>query len=118
MRSHYIRKHLQQAAQDVERVSDNDAVSDDRALLAGLAEQLNYFAEGDTADPEATVQPDRGVLDSIQHRLSTVIDRTDDEPCVDRLRNAREQLLLVIMTLEDQWQNQHRIASEDERANR
>jgi hypothetical protein len=118
MKPHNVRKHLKQAANDVKQVRDHDAVSGDRDLLVGIAKQLDYFVEGDTKDPEATVYPERGALDSIQARLGTVIDRTDDDTCADHLGRARRQLMMVIMTLEDRWQNQHRVTLEDEGTNR
>lgn len=114
MKSGNIRTHLKQASEEVEHVCGTAAVSDVEDQLTGIAEQLRYVAEGDVDDPEALAIPERGALDTIQSRITEVIDRTENEEVAACLSRARQQLLLVIMTLDDQWKRQHQAPIDDE----
>lgn len=100
MRVDNVRKHLRQASEEVTSACEEPAPAEVEEYLAGIATQLNYYVEGDTTDPEAHIYPPPGALDTIQHRLTEVIEETDG-PAADHLQNARHKLLQVIMALDD-----------------
>lgn len=95
-----VRKHLRQASEEVASARKEPAAADVEEYLAGIVTQLDYYVDGDTTDPEAHVYPPPGALDTIQHRLTDIIDETDD-PAAGNLENARNQLLQVIMALDE-----------------
>lgn len=108
MKAHNVRNHLRQALEEIEHASQATAGSDVERQLAGITEVLIVSEEPSTT-PEAVIYPERGVLDTIQQRLTTIIAETDDEAVVDHLERARRELLIVIMTLDDQWKRQHEL---------
>lgn len=105
MKSQNVRTNLRQAYEEVDSVCQ--AHPDVRGQLGGIAEQLRYAVEGGAAEPEAVVELERGALDTIQRRISDVMDEIDDREVVESLGRAREGILLAIVTLEDQWKKQH-----------
>lgn len=105
MKSGNVRESLRRAHAALERVRDeHPSVA---APLAGIAEQLEYAVEGGAVEPEAVVAVERGALDTIQRRLDEVIVESDQEAVAARLQEAREEILLAIVTLEDEWKGQH-----------
>lgn len=112
MKSQNVRKNLRQAYEAVDRVcSDHPEMS---RKLAGIREQLEYAVDGGAIEPEAVVALERGALDTIQRRLDESIAETAHEQAAAELREAREKILLVIVTLEDEWKKQHESPAIDE----
>lgn len=94
-----VRSQLRQAAEDIDEARETTTVAATEEYLSGIEELLDYYVEGDASDPEAHVYPPPGALDTIQHRLTEVMDDTDDATA-EHLQNARSHLLEVIMTLD------------------
>ena len=105
MKSQNLRKTLRAAYEEVDRVCAEHP--DVERQLGGICEQLRYAVEGGSTEPEAVVALERGALDTIQRRIADVVDGIDDPAVVEPLRRAREQILLAVVTLEDQWKKQH-----------
>ena len=114
MRARSVRAHLQRAAGELERACETITEPSAERHLATVGEQLRYHAEETPRDPEAPVHPERGALDSMQRRISEAVEEVGDEAAIEHLRNAREELLLVVATLEEQWQKQHEVPGETE----
>lgn len=112
MKSGNVRESLRRAHAALERVrNEHPSVADQ---LAGIAEQLEYAVEGGPAEPEAVVALERGALDTIQRRLDEVIAKSDHEAIATQLQDAREAILLAIVTLEDEWKGQHDAHADEE----
>lgn len=107
MKAKSVRKHLKHALDEVEQARGADIAPDIEDQLAGIAEILR-MSEDPPMSPEARVYPERGALDMIQRRLTEIIAQTDDDAVVEDLQRAKREILLVIVTLDDQWKKQHR----------
>ena len=107
MRARSVRAHLKRASEEMERACETIPEASAERHLSTVAEQLRYHADETPRDPEAPVHPERGALDSMQRRLTEAMGGIEDEAALDHLRNAREELLLVVATLEEGWQKQH-----------
>lgn len=98
--------HLREASSAIERAVDLVEASDVKGRLIGKAEQLRYFIGGDPEDPEAVASPRPDTLDTIQSDITAIMEVVDDD-AADHLREARKQLLLTIVTLDDRRRKQH-----------
>lgn len=106
MKAKSVRTHLKKALAEVEQASQNAAGPGVEQQLAGIAEVLNV-SEEPSLSPEAMIYPERGALDTIQRRIGEIVDETDDDAVVEHLERAKREILLVIVTLDEQWKNQH-----------
>lgn len=106
MKAQSVRTHLKQALAEVEQASQHAPGPIVAQQLEGIAEILN-LSEEPPLSPEAMAVPERGALDTIQRRLGEILDETDDETVVKHLERAKREILLVIVTLDDQWNEQH-----------
>lgn len=104
MKVNTVRTPLRRAAEEIDEAREKLLGDEHDAYLDGAARQLAYYVDGDTTEPEARVRPPPGALDSIQKELTDAIQETDG-PATEHLRNARQHLLMAIMTL-DKQQNQ------------
>lgn len=95
-----VRKQLQQVSEEINSACEETITADAEEYLAGIVRLLDYYVEGDVTDPEAHAYPPPGALDTIQYRLTEVIEEIDD-PAARHLQNARTQLLEVIMVLDE-----------------
>lgn len=107
-----IRKHLALAAAEIEDACEVLGSTDEASRLASIGEQLSYYVEGDTTDPEASVYPSPGSLDTVQRRLDEVAERVDDD-ATPHIRQARSHLLQVIVALDDQLTKQREFSAEN-----
>lgn len=94
-----VHEQLRRVAAEIDSACEETTAEDAEAYLSGVARLLDYYVEGDVTDPEAHVYPPPGALDTIQHRLTTVIEETGD-PAAEHLQNARAQLLEAILALD------------------
>lgn len=96
MGSDAVRARLTAARDEVRAACEGPIAGDVEDRLSGLAEQLDYFADGCSTDPEATSRPAPGVLDSIEDHLSEVADAADDDAVAGHLDDAVGQLRRAI----------------------
>lgn len=75
--------------------------------LSGIAEQLEYYIEGDPSNPEAHASPQPGTLDTIQSNISDIIDTCEDQHVSSHLTEARKHLILTIVTLDNRRRKQY-----------
>lgn len=94
-----VRKHFRQASEEIESACESTTGADTEEYLTGIVSMLDYYVEGDIADPEAHAYPQPGALDTIQRRLTEIIDESDDATA-EYLKNARTHLLAAIMMLD------------------
>lgn len=94
-----VRKQLRRASEEIDCACDETAEAGAEEYLTGIVQLLDYHVEGDVTDPEAHAYPPPGALDTVQYRLTEVIDETDD-PAAEHLQNARAQLQEVIRSLD------------------
>jgi hypothetical protein len=95
-----VREQLRRASEEIDSACEETTAADAEEYLTGIVRLLDYYADGDVTDPEAHIYPPPGALDTIQSRITDVIEETDD-PAAEHLRNARTQLLEVILALHD-----------------
>jgi hypothetical protein len=95
-----VRSHLRTAAEEVDLAREELTATDAEEYLTGIVRLLDHYADGNVTDPEAKAYPPPGALDTIQRRLTEVIETTDD-PAAAHLRNARAQLIEVILALDE-----------------
>lgn len=94
-----IRTELRRAAEEIDAACEKTTAADTEEYLTGIVRLLDYYVDVDDIDPEAHAYPPPGALDTIQSRISEVIEETDD-PVTEHLQNARSRILEVIMTLD------------------
>lgn len=95
-----VRGHLLTAAEELDAACEELTDADCEEYLTGIEQMLHHYAEGNVTDPEARAYPPPGALDTIQHRLTEVLEELDD-PAAAHLRSARAQLIEVILTLDE-----------------
>lgn len=100
MHAKNFRQPLRQAVAEIDSALDEQVEEETERQLAGIAMQFEYYLEGDTTDPEALIYPPPGALETIQGRLTDVIEHTND-PAADHLRKANSHLRVVISALRD-----------------
>lgn len=95
-----VREQLRQAAEEIDSACEETTAADAEEYLTGIARLLDHYVEGGVTDPEGHAYPPPGTLDTIQNRLTKLIEDCDD-PVAEHLQNARVNLLEVIMVLNE-----------------
>lgn len=95
-----VRKQLGRASDEIDSACEETTAAEAEEYLTGIVQLLDHYADGTVTDPEAKAFPPPGALDTIQHRLTEVMEETDD-PAAEHLRNARGQLIEVILVLDE-----------------
>lgn len=111
MKTNNVRKCLREASESIQCAADAADEPGVKSQLVAIADQLQYFVEGDSTDPEAEATPRPDTLDTIQSKLTGIMEEGDDD-VTEHLREARKQLLLTIVTLDDRRRKQHRSFAE------
>lgn len=103
-----VRAILRQACEEIEHVSESEAVSES-GRLRGITAQLRYIVDRERPDPEAMVYPDPDSLDTMAGHLAEIKDGIDDDDTVERLERAYDDLSTVVAELDESWNKQHGI---------
>lgn len=112
MTSTNVRASLRRAYREIEDVCENAPVSEsDEKRLAGIAEQLRYFAEGGSMDPEASASPDPDTLDTIRDHLVEVSSEAEGDVAA-HLERVCDELLFAISVLYERLEKQRRMENE------
>lgn len=96
-----IYSHLRQASEAIEAARGNPLPADAEAYLDGAVELLTHHSDGGATGSEAMMYPTPAALDTVQGRLSEIIEETDD-PAAGNIREARDQILQAILLLDEQ----------------
>lgn len=94
-----IHRHLRRASEELEAACET--TTGEEEYLRTIKGMLDHYVDGSDDDPEAHAYPQPGALDSVQSRITDVIEEIDDESAAEHLRNARSHLLEVILSLDD-----------------
>lgn len=96
-----INSHLRQAAEAVEAAPVESMSADAEGYLDGVVELLSHHPDGGATESEAMMYPSAGALDTVQGRLSEIIEESD-EPAAAELRQARARIIQAIILLDEQ----------------
>lgn len=96
-----INSHLRRAAEAVEAAREQPLSAEADGYLDGVERLLVHHPDGGATDSEAMMYPTPGALDTVQGRLSEIIDEAEG-PAEESLRNARAQILQAILLLDEQ----------------
>lgn len=107
-----VRTSLRRAYEGIEDVCENVPVPEsDEKRLAGIAEQLRYYAEGGSMDPEASASPDPDTLDTIRDHLVEVSSEAEGDVGT-HLERVCDELLVAISVLNERLEKQRRMENE------
>lgn len=101
MRESSIYSHLREAAEAVQAASDESMSSEAKGYLDGVVRLLIHHPDGDATEPEAMMHPTASALDTVQNRLSEIIEEVEG-PDAERLRTARAHIIQTILLLDEQ----------------
>lgn len=96
-----IQTHLQEAAKAVETAPTESLPSEMEGYLDGAVELLTHHTDGGATESESLIQPTPGALDTVQHRLSEIIQEVDG-PAAEHLQAARGEIIQAILMLDEQ----------------
>lgn len=103
------RLSLERACEEIEGVCKRVPIAEpQKERLEGIKRQLRYHVDGNWEDPEASVYPDPGVLETISDRLTKITVDTEGDAEV-RLSRARDEVLLAIAALTDDIDKQRQL---------
>lgn len=100
MRQKSINSHLRQAAEAVETARKEPMSAEAEGYLTGVEKLLTHHLDAGTTESEAMMNPTSGALDTIQSRLSEIIQEIDG-PAAENLQNARAQIFQAILLLDE-----------------
>lgn len=96
-----IYAHMRRAADAIEEAREEPLAPEADSYLDGAMRLLAHHPDGGASDSEAMMFPTPGALDTVQARLSEIIEEADDDAAA-QLRQARAQILQVILLLDEQ----------------
>lgn len=101
MKESSIYSHLRQAAEEIQAAQSESMSTQAEGYLDGAEQLLIHHQDGTATSPEAMMYPTASALDTVQSRLSDIIDESEG-PAAEHLRTARAHIIQAIIMLDEQ----------------
>lgn len=95
-----IYSHLKQAAEAVKAAREESMSAETAGYLDGVEKLLTHHSDGAATGAEAMIYPTPGALDTVQSRLSDIIQETEGSTA-DNLQEAQTQIRRTILLLDE-----------------